>query len=237
MTLTGLPFSCVLGISTGREKLRRNNEVSSEENESSESQSDVDDILKSEIASIKRFLNAKFDKFNEIINQASKKVKKLKKTVLKHKLANDELTKKNLDYQNTLKAQQDQISKIEETFKEKVYSVLESEFQCPICNELMVKACTINCSHTFCEVCLNTWLRGNNVCPLCRTSVETKTLCLALDNFINNICDHLGNAIKEHREKVQQENGTAFRLSTVPTHCSQSNVHQTEGDVESKTIN
>ncbi|XP_050547925.1 uncharacterized protein LOC126909533, partial [Daktulosphaira vitifoliae] len=119
--------------------IRRNNEVSSEENESSESQSDVDDILKSEKASIKRFINAKFDKFNEIINQASKKVKKLKKTVLKHKLANYELTRKNLDYENTLKIQQDQISKIEETFKEKVYSVLESEFQCPICNELMVK--------------------------------------------------------------------------------------------------
>ncbi|XP_050535169.1 E3 ubiquitin-protein ligase RNF8-like [Daktulosphaira vitifoliae] len=192
-------------ISTGREKLRRNNEVYGEENESSDSQSDVDNILESEKASIKRFLNAKFDKFNEIINQASKKVEKLKKTVLKHKLANNELTRKNLDYENTLKIQQDQISKIEETIKEKVYSVLESDFQCSICNELMVKACTINCSHTFCEICLNTWLRESNECPLCRTSVQTKTLCLSMDNFITNICNLLGNAIQEHREKIQQE--------------------------------
>ncbi|XP_050544059.1 E3 ubiquitin-protein ligase RNF8-like [Daktulosphaira vitifoliae] len=154
---------------------------------------------------MKRFLIAKLDKFNKIINQESKKVKKLKKTVLKHKLVNNELTKQNLDYQHTLKIQQDQISKIEETIKEKVNSVLESDFQCSICNELMVKACTINCSHTFCEICLNTWLRESNVCPLCRTSVQTTTLCLSMDNFITNICNLLGNAIKEHREKVQQE--------------------------------
>ncbi|XP_050522578.1 peroxisome biogenesis factor 10-like [Daktulosphaira vitifoliae] len=122
-----------------------------------------------------------------------------------HKLTNNELTKKNLDYQNTLKIQQDQISKIEETINEKVYSVLESDFQCSICNELMVKACTINCSHTFCEICLNTWFKNSQVCPLCRTLVQTKALCLSLDNFITNICNLLGNAIKEHREKVQQE--------------------------------
>ncbi|XP_050533738.1 E3 ubiquitin-protein ligase rnf8-A-like [Daktulosphaira vitifoliae] len=202
---TGAP-NAPLGNETERFSLiRRNNEVSSEENESSESQSDVDDILKSEQASMKRFLNAKFDQFNEIINQASKKIKKLKKTVLKHKLANHELTRKNLDYENTLKIQQDQISKIEETIKKKVYSVLESDLQCSICNELMVKACTINCSHTFCEICLNTWLRENNVCPLCRTSVQTETLCLSMDNFITNICNVLGNEIKEHRENIQQE--------------------------------
>ncbi|XP_050533334.1 E3 ubiquitin-protein ligase RNF8-like [Daktulosphaira vitifoliae] len=69
----------------------------------------------------------------------------------------------------------------------------------------MVKACAINCSHTFCEICLNTWLKKSKVCPLCRTLVQTKTLCLSLDNFITNICNLLGNAIKEHREKVQQE--------------------------------
>ncbi|XP_050547329.1 E3 ubiquitin-protein ligase RNF8-like isoform X2 [Daktulosphaira vitifoliae] len=164
---------------------------------------------------MKRFLNAKLDKFNKIINQASKKVKKLKKTLLKHKLANYELTKKNLDYQNTLKIQQDQISKIEETIKDKVYRVLESDFLCPICNELMVKACTINCSHTFCEVCLNTCFAKRPVCPICLTLVRTKTLCLALDNFITNMCNLLGNEIKEHREKVQQEKGLSFKIILV----------------------
>ncbi|XP_050547512.1 E3 ubiquitin-protein ligase RNF8-like isoform X1 [Daktulosphaira vitifoliae] len=161
---------------------------------------------------MERFLNAKFDKFNEIINQASKKVKKLKKTLLKHKLANNELAKKNLDYENTLKIQQakshdilNQISKIEETIKAKVYSVLESDLLCPICNELMVKACTTNCNHTFCEVCLDTHVSKRPLCPICLTCVRTKTLCLALDNFITNICNLLGNEIKEHREKVQQE--------------------------------
>ncbi|XP_050531953.1 E3 ubiquitin-protein ligase RNF8-like [Daktulosphaira vitifoliae] len=69
----------------------------------------------------------------------------------------------------------------------------------------MVKACTINCSHTFCEIYLNTWLRESNVCPLCRTLVQTKTLCLSMDNFITNICNLLGNAIKEHREKAQEK--------------------------------
>ncbi|XP_050538428.1 E3 ubiquitin-protein ligase CHFR-like [Daktulosphaira vitifoliae] len=203
-------------------KLKRNNELYDKENESSKTQSqilnknlamknvltkiqsDVDN-LKIEKALLKHCITAKLYEFNEIINQASKAVKKLNEEVLKHKLTINELTKKNLDYQSTLKIQQDQGSIIEETIKEKVYSVLENDFQCPICNELMVKACAINCSHTFCEICLNTWLKKSKVCPVCRTSVQTKTLCLSLDNFITNICDLLGNAIKEQREKVQQE--------------------------------
>ncbi|KAF0767376.1 E3 ubiquitin-protein ligase RNF8-like [Aphis craccivora] len=69
----------------------------------------------------------------------------------------------------------------------------------------MLRASTANCNHTFCESCLNKWLSKSKLCPVCRSVVHHTTYCLALDNYITNLCDILGGTIKEQRTSLQRE--------------------------------
>lgn len=117
-----------------------------------------------------------------------------------------------------------------EIFKNQINRLLENDFQCSICNEVMlrvqtyylftnviiiklcfsfnfffIKASTANCNHTFCESCLNKWLSKSKLCPVCRSIVHNTTYCLALDNYITNLCDILGGTIKEQRTALQRE--------------------------------
>ena len=43
--------------------------------------------------------------------------------------------------------------------------------ECPICQEAFKNAVMTPCGHTFCQQCLNTTLRRQNVCPSCRGRV------------------------------------------------------------------
>jgi uncharacterized protein YbaR (Trm112 family) len=42
---------------------------------------------------------------------------------------------------------------------------------CPICQNVLNHATRINCSHTFCLTCINTWIKTKVVCPICRTKI------------------------------------------------------------------
>lgn len=49
---------------------------------------------------------------------------------------------------------------------------IQSELQCSICQDWVVHACTIECSHTFCKACIETWLLQKKFeCPVCRHAV------------------------------------------------------------------
>ncbi|XP_050422230.1 E3 ubiquitin-protein ligase CHFR-like [Adelges cooleyi] len=146
------------------------------------------------------------NEFQDCIKKALDFTAKLRKKVQNQNLEIEELKKHN---SNNNMIHEDGKLALQETvitkFKDQAYTILENDFQCPICNELMVKACTVNCSHSFCENCINTWLKKSKICPVCRTLVKTKTGCLTMDNFINNFCEFLGSTAKEQREKVQNE--------------------------------
>ena len=60
--------------------------------------------------------------------------------------------------------------------------LLETEFKCPICLELIVKATLAvskdvkdgiarRCGHTFCEDCINTSMESSDKCPLCQSKI------------------------------------------------------------------
>ncbi|XP_025419049.1 uncharacterized protein LOC112689514 isoform X2 [Sipha flava] len=89
--------------------------------------------------------------------------------------------------------------------KQLIYSQLESEFQCSICSELVYKAMTLNCNHTFCEICIETWMNRTKICPVCRAPILTVSNCLALDNYITKICDFIGGAVKDQRQLLLTE--------------------------------
>ena len=44
---------------------------------------------------------------------------------------------------------------------------------CPICLETLVDVFTktTDCKHSFCKVCIDTWLKNNKRCPSCRNHI------------------------------------------------------------------
>ncbi|CAI6343156.1 unnamed protein product [Macrosiphum euphorbiae] len=80
--------------------------------------------------------------------------------------------------------------------------MMNSDLQCPICNEWLFKATSANCNHTFCETCINKWLKINKTCPVCHTSIQYTSTSIAVDNFITNLCHLFGGFTKERRESI-----------------------------------
>ncbi|XP_016663524.1 E3 ubiquitin-protein ligase rnf8-B [Acyrthosiphon pisum] len=86
--------------------------------------------------------------------------------------------------------------------KNDIIKMMNSDLQCPICNEWLFKATSANCNHTFCETCIKKWLKINKTCPVCRTSIQYTSTSIAVDNFITNLCHLFGGFTKERRESI-----------------------------------
>mmetsp|Transcript_5355 Transcript_5355/g.15301 ORF Transcript_5355/g.15301 Transcript_5355/m.15301 type:complete len:414 (-) Transcript_5355:339-1580(-) len=70
---------------------------------------------------------------------------------------------------------------------------LQSELVCSICHDWLVHAANIECSHTFCWSCIDTWLLHKKFeCPLCRNPVTRQPLqTRALDAIVQKAVDQL----------------------------------------------
>ncbi|XP_025196325.1 postreplication repair E3 ubiquitin-protein ligase RAD18-like [Melanaphis sacchari] len=86
--------------------------------------------------------------------------------------------------------------------KNDIIKTMDSDLQCPICNEWLFKATSANCNHTFCETCIKKWLKINKSCPVCRTTIEFTSTSIAVDNFITNLCYLFGGYTKVRRESI-----------------------------------
>lgn len=66
-----------------------------------------------------------------------------------------------------------------------------------ICQELIVNAVTLECTHAFCSVCASAWLAKNKICPNCRQSA-TKQPAKArhIDNIIEKIVNKLDQDVR-----------------------------------------
>ncbi|XP_056424650.1 E3 ubiquitin-protein ligase RNF8 isoform X2 [Hyla sarda] len=107
-----------------------------------------------------------------------------------------------------LKEQLDQALKEEE--KEKVEAqkeevlnhmndVLDNELQCIICSEHFIEAVTLNCAHSFCSFCIQSWRKRKEECPICRQDITSQTRSLVLDNCINRMVDKLSPEMRDRR--------------------------------------
>lgn len=66
-------------------------------------------------------------------------------------------------------------------------SIIQNEFKCSICQELMVNATNLSCSHVFCKCCIDEWLERNRRCPVCRKGIRSSSKrhhVLPIDNFL-----------------------------------------------------
>lgn len=94
-------------------------------------------------------------------------------------------------------------------------SDLHSELLCSICQDWLVHASTIECSHTFCWSCIDKWLWQKKFeCPICRTTVKREPVrSLALDTIVQKSLEKGSSEQQEEfRERVttvEQSNSRA----------------------------
>ena len=50
-----------------------------------------------------------------------------------------------------------------------VAALVHANFQCAICQGLVVEPHLLSCSHRFCGACIRPWTRSHDTCPTCRT--------------------------------------------------------------------
>ncbi|XP_026812546.1 E3 ubiquitin-protein ligase RNF8-like isoform X1 [Rhopalosiphum maidis] len=169
--------------------------------------------LKNDNTNLYNDTKTQMNAFNKMIKDVTEMNEKLNKEIIKLQNNNRELNnelninrkKCAMQKAEMLDAKTAQEEEPVEIFKTQIIKLLENDFQCSICNEVMFRASTASCNHTFCESCLKKWLSKSPYCPVCRGVVQTITYCLILDTYITNLCDILGGTIKEQRVTLQHE--------------------------------
>ena len=53
-----------------------------------------------------------------------------------------------------------------------VMALLQADFQCAICQGLVVAPHNLSCSHRFCGACIHKWTDLNDTCPTCRATIR-----------------------------------------------------------------
>lgn len=77
----------------------------------------------------------------------------------------------------------------------------------------------LNCSHTFCESCIDVWTDRVVACPICRVEVKSKSYCLTLEGFIEKIVEHLPKEIKDKREAAIKDRIITKRNKSYTNNC------------------
>jgi hypothetical protein len=95
---------------------------------------------------------------------------------------------------------------------------LTDELHCSICRDFVVQAATIECSHTFCWSCIDTWLRQKKFeCPECRADVTREPVrTRAIENIVQKAVNRLADDKRaEYEVRVSEAEArarTAYRL-------------------------
>lgn len=87
----------------------------------------------------------------------------------------------------------------------KVNTIIDENMACSICSELFVRAMTLNCTHTFCRHCIESWIKRRKECPVCRTIIVSMTRSLAIDSFIEQIIESLTPEQVQKRRQLIEE--------------------------------
>ena len=71
-----------------------------------------------------------------------------------------------------------------------MHESMSAEVKCAVCCDFFYNACTLTCSHSFCESCIEQCLYRKHECPVCRTVVSTRPV---RSNHLDNIVQTLMN--------------------------------------------
>lgn len=83
---------------------------------------------------------------------------------------------------------------------------LEDDLTCIICQELFIESTTLSCSHSFCNYCLNSWMKKKHTCPICRTAIKgTPVRSRVLDCAVEKVMETIDDETKSRRVKIIKE--------------------------------
>ncbi|CAG0891828.1 unnamed protein product [Darwinula stevensoni] len=141
----------------------------------------------------------------------------------------EELEKMMEEERQKNKDMETEIEKIRRSFKQ-LEVTMETELQCPICNELYVQAVVVDCGHTFCSMCIEIWCKMQQTCPSCRCEVKTYRRLLMLDNYINRLVTNLPDDIQQQRKGLLQEREVSRESQqiTVEAEATEDNEEETD---------
>jgi hypothetical protein len=103
-------------------------------------------------------------------------------------------------------------------------ATLESELICAICQEFFVEASTIECGHSFCRMCIESWLKSRLSCPICRAPIEkppVRSMCL--DKAVRVVLElnegeaATKNLLERQREALKVRENQCFAQSCLET--------------------
>ena len=118
----------------------------------------------------------------------------------------EELKRQIQNKDQELSKQEEIMKKAEEDGKKAVLLQMEDEFTCMVCHELFVDSVTLTCAHSFCEMCLRSWMKKKKECPVCRGRITGKAVkSVVLDSAINKMIENADNETKQNREQLVQE--------------------------------
>ncbi|XP_059149543.1 E3 ubiquitin-protein ligase rnf8-like isoform X2 [Physella acuta] len=165
----------------------------------------IEGSLQKEMAKVVEEKNKELEQ--QLLDQKLKLEKILEKKDMEQKILESQLNETKEESASAkmqaLKAREDVLSNF--------VDLMEMELQCSICNELFIKATSLNCSHVFCKLCISQWTKMKKECPNCRTYITSQTQALALDNYIDKMVEQLSEDLKKQRKtlidqrKIEQE--------------------------------
>jgi len=81
--------------------------------------------------------------------------------------------------------------------------------ECSVClNDILdEELCLLECSHSFCHICLNSWLEIKRECPLCRVSIDK----FKFQNEINRIIYIEKRIIENRNRNIEIQNMNEIR--------------------------
>ncbi|KAM3930696.1 E3 ubiquitin-protein ligase RNF8 isoform 2-T2 [Leptodactylus fuscus] len=133
----------------------------------------------------------------------------LAQALKEHSLLMDDLNRSHRDFERIIQAKNKELQETRdekkkvEAQKEEVLNhmndVLDNELQCIICSEHFIEAVTLNCAHSFCSFCIQSWRKRKEECPICRQEIKSQTRSLVLDNCIDRMVDKLSTEMKDRR--------------------------------------
>ena len=147
----------------------------------------LDKINANDITGAIKELGGKNENENDIIDLVSKE---LKRELFNKEAERDYIT--SLDISSEQKTLKLKTINIEiENQEEKIKNLTErisyiSSKTCSICMDLITNPILIECTHIFCGGCLIKWLKNNNNCPYCRTTINGTDKLIAIVNNSNN---------------------------------------------------
>ncbi|XP_071995873.1 E3 ubiquitin-protein ligase RNF8 isoform X3 [Engystomops pustulosus] len=126
-----------------------------------------------------------------------------------HSLLMEDLNRSHRDFEQIIQEKNKELQETKEE-KEKVKAqkeevlnhmsdVLDNELQCVICSEHFIEAVTLNCAHSFCSFCIQSWRKRKEECPMCRQAITTQTRSLVLDNCIDRMVTKLSPEMRDRR--------------------------------------